>query len=193
MKIIRKSVSREDVITFYVEYDRRKKKQDININLVAWPWDNPKELDEKLRENNLKPGVLPAYKSWWLVELDFSDILDCAIVNHIFPDHPQALSHLIAQGVVETWVPIGQPEWWKPLSSGRNLACEWALILRPAVANERPAKWYIEDGSGRALALVQRVLRNGDTVLAACAYLGVVPDERSPFIQSRPELCRRAE
>jgi hypothetical protein len=193
MRTIREDISRKEVITFYVEYDRRKKKQDLNINLTAWLWNNPKELDNKLRENKLKPGVLSAYKSWWLVELDYKDILDCAIVDHIFPDNPQTLGILKDQGVIKTWTPKSQCEWWKPLSSGSNLPCEWALILRLALESEHPAKWYIEDGSGRALTLVQRVIRNGDESLKACAYLGIVPDERSSFIQSRPELLRRTQ
>jgi hypothetical protein len=186
--VIDAGVSRRDVIAFYVEYDRRKKGQPSLRDLATWPWDNLEALDQKLRDNGLKAGVLPAYRSWWLVELDLSDLLDCAIVNHIFPDRPQALGLLVGQGSIETWAPPDRPEWWEPLSSGLNLPREWALILRPSVSSERPAKWYLEDGSGRALALVQRMLRSGEPWRTAFAYLGIVPDESSSFIRSRSEL-----
>lgn len=192
MRVIGTGVSRKDVIAFYVEYDRRKKDQPSLLDLVAWPWDDPEALDQKLRDDGKKAGVLPAYRSWWLVELDLSDLLDCAIVNHIFPGKPQALGRLVAQGLIETWSPRGRPEWWEALSAGSDLPREWALILRPAVSSERPAKWYLEDGSGRALALVQRMLRCGEPWRTACAYLGIVPDESSSFIRSRPELNGRA-
>lgn len=62
------------------------------------------------------------------------------------------------------------------------------MIIRPSVRSEEPAKWYIEDGSGRALALLQRVLRNGEMYRTGWAYVGLEPDIRSSFIASRPEL-----
>ncbi len=199
MKIIIKDLSRKDVISFYVEYDRRKKPAEKDINLTTWLWDDPVELDNVLKANKFKSGVLPAYMLWNLVELDFNDILDCAIVNHIFPDLPQALNLIQDKGVIEIWRPPNlpnssePPEWWVPLSSGSNLPREWALILRPSTLTEKPAKWYVEDGSGRVLALAQHVLKYGDKTKTAYAYLGVIPDENSPFIKSRPELSRIQE
>ncbi len=65
---------------------------------------------------------------------------------------------------------------------------EWALILRPAIATERPAKWYIEDGSGRILALLQRMLIHQEFWRIAWAYIGTIPDDGSHFIQEHPEL-----
>jgi hypothetical protein len=62
------------------------------------------------------------------------------------------------------------------------------MIIRPSVKSEAPAKWYIEDGSGRALALLQRVLRNGEMYRTSWSYVGLEPDMRSSFIASRPEL-----
>jgi hypothetical protein len=70
----------------------------------------------------------------------------------------------------------------------RDLGVDSALIVRPSVRSEEPAKWYIEDGSGRALALLQRILRYGESGRTAWVYLGREPDERSTFIASRPEL-----
>ncbi|HLW88420.1 MAG TPA: hypothetical protein VKR57_07980 [Terriglobales bacterium] len=56
--------------------------------------------------------------------------------------------------------------------------------------SERPAKWYLEDGSGRGLALLQRILRYSEFGRTAWAYIGHEPDERSTFIKSHPELKR---
>ena len=74
------------------------------------------------------------------------------------------------------------------LSSAHDFPREWALILRSAVASKRPAKWYLEDGSGRALALLRRILTHQEPWRTAWAYLGVIPDERAGFIRTRPEL-----
>jgi hypothetical protein len=188
VRIVESRVPREAVIKFYVNYDRRKKKCPVVGDLDTWPWDRADALDERLGSHNLKSGALSGYRSWWFVELDLIDLLDCAIVNHIFPHHPQSLASLIGKGVIEEWEPTGDPEWWEPLSAGCNLSSDWALILRPAVATERPAKWYLEDGSGRALALLKRMLRHGEPWRTAHAYLAVVSDESSSFIRSRPEL-----
>jgi len=188
MRVIETGITRKDVITFYVGYDRRKKNQPSPTDLAAWPWNSAEELDAKLCSNGLKKGVLAAYKSWWFVELDFADLLDCAIVNHLFPGEAQCLVRLVSRGLIETAEPNGHRECWQPLCSGMNLPREWALILRPAVKDERPAKWYCEDGSGRALALLRRILLHAEPWRTASAYLGIVPDEGSAFIRSRPEL-----
>jgi len=135
MRIIKERVTRCDVITFYVEYDRRKKGHSAIENLRTWPWDDPKAIDKQLQNNKLKPGVLSAYRIWQLVQLDFIDIMSCAIVNRIFK-----------------------------------------------------AKWYIEDGSGRALALLQRMLIHQELWHTAWAYIGTIPDEDSDFIQKHPDL-----
>jgi hypothetical protein len=79
-------------------------------------------------------------------------------------------------------------EWWQLIGNGSQLDAESALIARPALPSESSAKWYLEDGSGRALALLQRILRYGEVGRTAWAYLGYEPDERSAFIQSHPEL-----
>ena len=65
------------------------------------------------------------------------------------------------------------------------------MILRPSVKSEYPAKWYIEDGSGRALCLCRRMLRHAEPWRVAYGYLGVIPDEKSNFMRSHPELAGR--
>lgn len=113
-------VTREEVVRFYVAYDRRKKGKSTPTDLASWLWDNPEELDSKLPKNGLKAGVLAAYKLWWFLELLLPDLLDCAIVNHIFKGQPQPLSLLFTRGVVETWKPNGYTEWVR-LARARSL------------------------------------------------------------------------
>ncbi len=182
-------MSREEVVTFYAQYDRRKKTQLAPSDLPSWPWDDPAGLDAKLGQNGLKPGVLAAYKAWWLVDLSLADLLECAIVNHIFKGQPQSLSLLVLRGAIETWQPKGKPEWHEPLQRGDAFPHEWAIIIRPSVKSEHPAKWYVEDGAGRVLSLLQRMLGNAECWRVAYGYLGIIPDERSTFVRSRPDLA----
>ncbi len=189
MRVAEEIRTREEVIRFYAKYDRHKKGgRDLPSDIQLWPWDNPEALDRKLRENGLKDGVLSAYRTWQLVELTVTDLLECAIVDSIFPGEPQAISRLLLRGKLAEWFPIGAPHWWQLIGNGSSLDRESALIARPAVSSEAPAKWYVEDGSGRVLALLQRILSYGETERTAWAYLGREPDDRSAFIKSRPEL-----
>jgi hypothetical protein len=192
MIVEREGVTREEVIRFYAAYDLRKKKgMPPPSDVGDWPWDDAVGLDRKLRENGLKSGVLAAYRTWQLVKFDSSDLLDCAIVDNIFPGAPQALSELVSRGKVEVWSPHVDREWWGPIRDGKELGVDWALIARPSVMAERPAKRYLEDGSGRGLAFLQRILRCEEFGRTAFVYLGREPDERSSFIASRPELSVR--
>ncbi len=190
MKIIEEHVTRRDVITYYVKYDRKKKNMPAIENLESWSWNDPKAIDEQLKNNNLKSGVLSAYREWQLTRLDYADIAGCAIVNHIFRGQPQALGR-ISQSLIANFKPLNNPDWWEKLSSGSDITRESALILRPSVSSERPATWYIEDGSGRALALFQRMLLYSEFSRTAYAYIGIIPDEGSHFIIEHPELLRR--
>jgi hypothetical protein len=177
MREERNNVLREEVIRFYVEYDWRKKKGDIPLpHMDEWPWKDPDGLDRKLEENGLKHGVLAGYRTWGLVEFGIADLLECAIVNSIFPGKPQTLGQLVLLGKLAEWLPIGAPEWWRQIGNGSDLDVESALVVRRAVKSEAPAKWYIEDGSGRALALLQRILRCGEIDRTAWAYFGHEPD-----------------
>jgi hypothetical protein len=183
----RTNVTREEVIRRYVAYDRGKKKQN-SLDMENWQWNDPDCIDLKLATNGLKKGVLAGYRTWKLVELSVADLLECAVVNHIFPGEPQTLSQLVLRGKLAEWLPTGNPEWWRLVGNGLDLGVESALIVREAVNNEAPAKWYVEDGSGRVLASLQRILRYGETRRTVWAYIGNEPDERSTFIKEHPEL-----
>jgi len=189
MKVERDNVPREEVIRFYAAYDLRKKGgHPLPPDIDGWPWDDPRGLDLSLAANGLKRGVLAAYRTWQFVEFGLLDILECAVWNGIFPREPQALSQLTLRGKVSDWSPDRYAEWWQPVRSGSKFGVDSALVLRPSVRSELPAKWYFEDGSGRALAFLQWSLRSGDVGRTIWAYLGCEPDPRSEFIRSRPEL-----
>jgi hypothetical protein len=188
MKVTRDHVTREGVIRFCAKYDRDKKAQALPSDLDEWPWDDTVGLDLKLKTNGLKSGVLAAYRSWQLAEFSITDLLQCAVFNGIFPGEPQALCQLVLRGKVDVWSPDRDAVWWHPIRGGSDIDIDSALIARPSVRTEEPAKWYIEDGSGRALALLQRTLKHGEFSRTAAVYLGREPDYRSAFIRSRPEL-----
>jgi hypothetical protein len=192
MRVIEDHVTRERVLRTYAEYDRRKKGQgSLPSDMNEWPWDDAIELDSRLKKNHLKDGVLAAYRDWRFVEIGLTDFLECAIYNGIFPGQPQALCQLVLLGQVAAWSPDRDTEWLNPIRGGADFTAECPFILRPSLTSEAPAKWYIEDGSGRALAFLQRALRWGELDRTAWAYLGIEPDKCSPFIKSRPELWNR--
>jgi hypothetical protein len=85
-------------------------------------------------------------------------------------------------------MPYRGATWWWDIGSGSELGVESVLIVRPALMSEKPAKWYIDDGSGRALALLQRILRYGEIGRTAWVYIGDEPDGLSDFIKKNPEL-----
>jgi hypothetical protein len=188
VRVERRDISRREVVEFYARYDRGKKGQTEHINFDSWPWNDPVGIDRHLRECKLKVGVLAAYRSWALCQLNLSDILKCAIVNHIFPGESQVLGEISPETISES-KPQNNPGWWFPLSSGSDIDQGFALILRPALNSEYPAKWYVEDGSGRILALFQRIIRFGEATRTAWAYVGDVPDEQSRFMIEHPELA----
>ena len=59
------------------------------------------------------------------------------------------------------------------------------MILRPAVPIEFPARWYVEDGSGRAVAFVANQAVFGPSQILARGYLGREPDVSSSFMQEK--------
>jgi hypothetical protein len=66
------------------------------------------------------------------------------------------------------------------------------MLLRPAVRAESPACWYIEDGSGRAVAFVANQHIFDPSQILAIAYLARNPDPHSSFMLTElPELLYR--
>ncbi|SRR5260370_11414904 len=101
----------------YATYDRRKKGKPSLSDIDEWPWDDPDGIYRKLADSGLKKGILAAYRTWRLVEFIVADLLECAVVNHIFPGEPQALGQLLLRGKLAEWFPSRGPrvvaENWK--------------------------------------------------------------------------------
>jgi hypothetical protein len=188
-----KYLNRKDVITAYVNYDARKKNNPIPKNLADWPWSDPNALDFELSRCKLfKHGIITGYKTWQEVQLSRLDLLNCAVVNDMFRDFhspsehlPRVLNKLIHHPVFRQWKPDRPTEWYEWLESGKPFPDDWPLILRPAVRSEAPAKWYIEDGSGRAVCFLRRLCNHPEENGTAVGYLGVEPDFGSKFMQQR--------
>lgn len=185
-------ISRQNLIKLYVHYDARKKGGAVPGDLDSWEWPNANSLDEKLKANGLKHGIVAGYSLWEPIRLARAELARCALVAGILPHWlPRVLGKLELRDV-ETWEPDRRTEWYHPLERGEPYPTEWPLILRPAVMSERPAEWYIEDGSGRALCLYRRLLRNPADTTTAPAFLGSAPDPGSRFMRERfPELLQQ--
>jgi hypothetical protein len=175
--------SRRETIEAYVKYDACKKNRQLPVNFSQWPWLDPNALDGLLRDNGFKPGVVSGYKTWRIVELSRNDLLQCAIWNGIFKNLPQTLSVLVNCPQFKQWCPNEKTKWFDLLESGQPYPNDWPLILRPAKKSEAPAKWYIEDGSGRTICYLRRLLNHPEENGKAKAYLGEEIDWSSHFMK----------
>jgi hypothetical protein len=187
-------LSRREFIERYLKYEAQKKNLLLPSDINGWNWTSPDSIDQKLRSSRFKCGIISGFKYWQHVTLFREDLLKCAIVNHIFPGKSQVLSNLVSLPDFWSWRPDRQTEWYDRLNGGGPFSREWALILRPAVSSEHPAVWYIEDGGGRAVCFLRRLIRENDQTGVACGYLGEDPDSSSEFMTRRyPGLLSRAE
>jgi hypothetical protein len=184
-----KCLTRKDLITTYVSYDARKKNNPIPKNIADWLWSDPNALDLELSRNNFKPGVITGYKTWQAVRLSRLDLLNCAVWNDMFRDFkspsehlPRVLNELIQHPVFVRWKPNRPTEWFDWLEGGNPFPDDWPLILRPAKKSEAPAKYYVEDGSGRAVCFLRRLVNHPEENGVAMGYLGVEPDSESRFM-----------
>ena len=184
MFVVLENLSRREVVKRYVEYDARKKGTLMPADIDEWDWNDPNAIDEKLELNTFKPGVIAGFRQWDLVQLSRDDLLQCAIVNSIEEFAGlQVLGCLFLHPKFKDWKPVCPKSWYESLETGKPFPPEWAMILRPAVSSESPAKWYIEDGSGRAICFLRRLMRHEDDKSLAYGYLGKNPDHSSKFMQ----------
>ncbi|MDD5103431.1 MAG: hypothetical protein PHX93_03445 [Candidatus Peribacteraceae bacterium] len=179
MEILREC-SRREVLEFYLSREREKgtyaSLEGIDIN-------DPNVIDRHFASHGLKIGVIPGYKCWKYVKLFKKDLLECAIVNHVFPPE-RLLSVLSTKKEFQEWRPHRKTTWYEIIEQMEDPTTypkKWALILRPALPSEDGAKWYIEDGSGRSICFLRRLLTLGKDGFVY-AYIGIEPDQKSEWI-----------
>ena len=179
-------LTRQQLVRRYVNYDCTKKSRPVP-DLDGWDWSSPDALDERLRSNGLKYGIITGYRAWELQRFGRDDLGACAIVSGIreFADKPRVLSLLRPHDEFEAWKPDRVTSWFATLDSGGAIDDDSALLIRPATRGERPARWYIEDGSGRAICFYRRLMRTPDSLDRAAVLLAREPDPSSTFMRER--------
>lgn len=180
MKIIQRGVSRRTVIETYARYDCSKTHRSLP-DFATWDWSDADKIDSELCDAGLKCGVLAAYLFWDKAELNLSDLRECAVEVHIFPEQSRKLGCVEQAGCLINWHPNRDRAWYARIREGDPLGETEPLILRKAQPNEAPASFYIEDGSGRAIAFVQNCTRFDPTQVLAIGFLGRELDRGSTF------------
>lgn len=180
-----RTAGRNEVLEAYFARERAKGRR---LPDPPFP-DHPDAIDALLGRLVLKPGVIGGYLVWHYVALDVADLGDCAIVEAMaareFPTaRTQRLGDIARCAAFRGWRPDRPTTWEQELALSPD-PCTYpdslALILRPALPHECGARWYIEDGSGRAVFWLRRVLAAGGG--GAWAYLGRTADRRSSFMR----------
>ncbi len=191
MRSIYVNVPRRKVIEAYVRYDAAKKGIPLP-DFAQWNWDDPDFLDNVLSQARFKPGMIVGFSEWNHVELTLDNLRNCAVVETIARETngPRDLRGLETKGCLRDWKPKTNPSWFKRVQQGDVFAqCE-PFILRRAVEDELPAKWYVEDGSGRATAIVANAAKYSGKPVVAYGFLGICPDRSSKFMNERPHYMK---
>jgi hypothetical protein len=180
MKILKKHVARRFVVEAYAAYDCQKKCVP-SPRLSDSDWSSADAIDRALEVATLKIGIAAGYLFWDRVEITLEDLIDCAVDASIFPGHSRKLGSVPHDQLTK----CRPGKWYESIAQGRPLGENVPMLLRPAVRSESPAKWYIEDGSGRAITfLANRELFHPSQALAI-GYLGRTPDQHSTFMQQK--------
>lgn len=158
---------------------------------AAWDWSQADAIDREMECADLKVGVPAGYLLWDQVEVTMSDLRECAVDVAIFPGQSRRLG-LVGAGELARWRPDRDAPWYEGITRGQTLDEAAPMLLRPAVSGESPARWYVEDGSGRAIAFVANQHIFDPSQILAIGYLGRKPDPHSSFMQEKfPELLRK--
>lgn len=169
------------MVEAWIQYDAHKKSQPLP-DFAAWPWEHADDLDHMLGKLGFKTGIITGYLSWTFSTVAIGDLRRCAVVNHAIPGTQRCLGRLEGTSELRSWLPNRGTNWYERLSAGGALTPEEPLLLRRSVQCEAPADWYLEDGSGRALAIIKAARHSVDSVVGY-AYVGNVPDFMSTFMQ----------
>jgi hypothetical protein len=193
MQRSRNGVTRRDVIESYAKYDYHKKHPDLTLpDFDEWDWSSANAIDNRMSGSNLKVGVPAGFKLWDEVLLTLDDLRQCAVhnvINEKLGTRMRMLGDLDARGFLEEWQPPSERAWHLNIASGKIPDEGGPFLLRPAVQSEFLAKWYVEDGSGRATAFVKYGSRFDPSGVLATAFLGSIIDPRSKFmLEHFPEL-----
>lgn len=185
MKVRQAGIECRAVVQAYAAYDCSKKLRPVP-DFAAWDWSNADAIDQQMLSVELKIGILGGYHLWDMVEICLSDLGECAVLADIFPGPTRALRLLERAGRLASWMPPHRTGWYDDIVGGQALDQQSPLILRLALTSERPASWYIEDGSGRAIALLSNRTLFDSAQAVGIAYVGRVPDRDSGFMQRAP-------
>ena len=190
MRVIKENVDRRTIIEAYGRYDCSKKGLQAP-NFEGWNWTDADTIDRGMCYAKLKTGIPAGYLAWDEVEVSIPDLRECAVVSSIFPGKAQALGILERAGELAGWKPDRPTSWYERIASGQTLDEPAPLLLRPAVRSEFPARWYVEDGSGRVTAFLANPTLFGASQTIATGYLGRVPDSNSSIMREKfPELLQ---
>ena len=186
MRTIQVGIERRTVIEAYVEYDYKKKQPAFRIpDFETWNWSGADSIDEQMRRAGLKTGVPAGYLLWDKVELTLEDLRRCAVPNHFFGGERRMLGEIERAGLLAA----REGSWSDKIRLGKTFDENEPFLLRKAVKGERGASLYIEDGAGRAVALVKHQAQFSPSQTTAVGYLGRKPDSNSTFMQTKfPEL-----
>lgn len=185
MNIRRRGVGRREVIEAYATYDCAKKNRQTP-DFGTWDWWDADAIDSEMCRAGLKCGVPAGFLSWDETAVTIDDLRRCAVHGAIFPDQPRPLG-MVDGSELGGWRPDRATVWYEAICNGRVPG--GPILLRPSVSNEGPARWYVEDGSGRAIAFVANNRLFGPSQIVATGYLGRSVDVGSSFMRQRfPEL-----
>jgi hypothetical protein len=178
LKVIRLT-DRREVIRHYLERERQRKPR-LASDVSTLNYDDANALDRWLKKHNLKEGVISGFRQWAWAVLEWDDLLDCAVVERLSRGQSvRNLGALVEIGFLNGWEPLTpNPVWHSVIRAGRPLPTSQALIIRPALPSER-ARFYVEDGSGRAAYLAAH---RPEEEVVAYAYIGFDPDPASVWL-----------
>lgn len=201
VRTLQEGVNRQVVIESYASYDYQKKRNGESLpNFETWNWSRADAIDEELHRAGLKTGIPAGYLLWNIVEIAIPDFRECAVVGGIFACQVHRQLGLIEQnGGLVNWEEklfqhLGNrqaPSWYYHIKRGEVLADSAPFLLRPSVFCERPSRWYVEDGSGRAVTFVANANAFSPLEAVATGFVGTVPDPSSTFMRTHfSELLR---
>jgi hypothetical protein len=170
------TVPRRDVVLHYLELQRAKGDQPLG-SLSAVDWEDTNAIEAWLGQNGFKSGILSGFRSWAFVRMSKAAVLETAVVAEAEGGRGGRLGQMLASGTLAEWTPDRPTTWWHLVADGTPPGKELALIVRPALPGEK-ARWYVEDGTGRAMAAATRLPKDAWVY----AYIGFDPESSSRWL-----------